>query len=287
MAKIIDFGNRPPIDGYRPLFKSKERLIVDKETDGWTPFFSSSESMRHVGEERGLQLWLEELDQAGISEVVVEPRHNAAMDILDSTIAELEKRFPERIIGLAQINLEKPMDDILQGIDNAIHKLGLHGVHLEPGNNPGGAMHVDDERLFPIYDKCIQLDVPVLFMTGGMCGPDISYTDPWRYDKVAGLFPTLIMVMINGLYPYVNPALYVANKRQNIYLSPNAYIFSHGGELYIQAMKLQLQDSMLFSSGYPWTSCTESVAWTKQFPISPEVMEKYLYGNAAKLLKLP
>jgi predicted TIM-barrel fold metal-dependent hydrolase len=47
-----------------------------------------------------------------------------------------------------------------------------------------------------------------------------------------------------------------------------------------------LQDQFLFGTSYPFSSMREPVRATLRLPLPPAVMEKYLWGNGARLLKL-
>lgn len=278
MAKIIDFRMRPPIEAYRGLFTPG---FVDRANRIMGA--ATSPSCKHVGEEQGMNLLLEEMEQAEIDIGVMNGRQMAGVDANDEVLADTEKRYPGRFYSFACTNLSKPMDEILQGIEIAVRQLGLRGVTCEPGFSPS-PMYPDDERMFPIYEKCLELEVPVLFMTGFFCGPDIGWNDPMRFDRVAGAFPRLQMVMGHGCYPYVTQAIGLACKRTNVYLSPDCYMFLPGGDMYIKAPALD--DQLIFGTAYPFRPLVQTVQETKQFPMSKEAMDKYLYGNAAKLLKL-
>ncbi|MCP3877147.1 MAG: amidohydrolase family protein [Sulfitobacter sp.] len=74
-------------------------------------------------------------------------------------------------------------------------------------------------------------------------------------------------------------------KHPNLYLCPDIYIFGPGGEGYQQNLTT-LQDQFIFGSTYPFMTFKEPLEDTLKFPVTDQVMEKYLWGNAARLLKL-
>jgi predicted TIM-barrel fold metal-dependent hydrolase len=47
-----------------------------------------------------------------------------------------------------------------------------------------------------------------------------------------------------------------------------------------------LPDQFIYASAYPLGPIKESAELALKFPLSDDVMEKYMYGNAARLLKL-
>jgi predicted TIM-barrel fold metal-dependent hydrolase len=80
-------------------------------------------------------------------------------------------------------------------------------------------------------------------------------------------------------------SLALAIKHQNFYISPDIYCFFPGGELYVNAITT-LQDQFIFATAYPMAGLKESVDGQMKFSLSKEVMQKYMYGNAARLLKV-
>jgi hypothetical protein len=152
-------------------------------------------------------------------------------------------------------------------------------------------MAVDDPRLFPIYEKCLDLGVFVHLMSGPIGSmPDLGYTDPIHYEHVALKYPDLKMVIFHACYPYVNQAcaLMLRSIRHgvpNIYLEPDAFVFAPGGSVYVEGMKAY-PDNFLFASAYPYGVIQETVKQVNALPLDRKVRSKYLYENAAKLLKL-
>jgi len=165
----------------------------------------------------------------------------------------------------------------------------MKGICIEPGlfEEP---MYADDERLMPIYQKCDALEVPILFMTGPFAGPDITYTDPVRFQHVATNFPDLPLVLGHGAFPFVNKALAVALSSSaagsgGVFLSPDVYMFSAAGDQYLNGLQW-MPERFLFASAYPFGNCEQLVERTLELPIDEEAMAMYMYMNAEDLLGL-
>jgi hypothetical protein len=47
-----------------------------------------------------------------------------------------------------------------------------------------------------------------------------------------------------------------------------------------------LPDQFIYASAYPLGPIKESAGLALKFPLSADVMEKYMYGNAARLLEV-
>ncbi len=54
----------------------------------------------------------------------------------------------------------------------------------------------------------------------------------------------------------------------------------------VDGLTTELQDQFIFATAYPMVGLKESVDEQLRFPLSKDVMQKYMYGNAARLLKL-
>jgi hypothetical protein len=62
-------------------------------------------------------------------------------------------------------------------------------------------------------------------------------------------------------------------------------VMEPGGRLYVEAISM-LPDQFIHASAYPLGPIMESVEMALKFPLSDDVMEKYMYGNAARLLNV-
>ena len=265
------------------------------------PAMATSPSMFKVGEDEGLELLLKEMDEASVDLIVVPGRNIAnppkavlqmtntdKINVTDEMLLNLNKRFQGRAIGLHGIDVERPVEHSVKAIESAIRDQGLAGAVLEIGfstTENGRPLKADDPRLYPIYETMVSLGKPLMSMSGIYAGHDIGANDWPPLDRVMQDFPQLKLVLAHGGYPRVLDAIALAVKHPNFYLSPDIYCFFPGGKLYVEAIG-QLPDQFIFASAYPFGPLKESVELSLQFPLSDEVMEKYMFGNAARLLGL-
>ncbi len=301
VSKIIDFRCRPPMAAQKLLFDLKLGRLQWKNKFVCSPSLATSPSMFKVGEEAGLELLLKEMDEAGVDLIVVPGRNLAnppkavlqmsgtdKINVTDEMMLELGRKFKNRAIGLHGIDVEQPVERTVSAIEAAIANHGLAGAVLEIGystTEKGQPLKADDRRLYPIYETMVKLDKLLMYMSGIYAGHDIGANDWPPLDRVLQDFPDLKLVLGHGGYPRVLDALALGVKHPNFYLSPDIYCFFPGGRLYIEAIS-QLQDQFIFATAYPFGTFRESIALSLQFPLSAEVMEKYMYGNAARLLEL-
>lgn len=294
-GQIIDFRLRPPTAPYKGFFPEGIVRFANYRFGFDTPasYEKSLEGEEGALDNEALKLLYGEMDQAGIRYGLMNGRHSHLLgmscDVEDEYMAELSKTSNGRLLGLAGVNGYNTVDEIVVGIDKAVRQFGLKGACIEPGLFPE-PMYADDEKLMPIYQKCADLDVPLLFMTGPFAGPDLTYTSPIQFQHVAETFPELCVVLGHGAYPFVNEAIGVALKCSaigsgGVFLSPDVYVFAAGGDLYVKGIEW-LPDRFLFATAYPFGNCEQLVDRTLSLPIGEEALSRYLFENAIDLLKL-
>lgn len=276
---IIDFRLRPPLGGFLNtlMYSAGERRDGFTRTVGFAP--------SPAAQQQSMDLLLQEMDEAGVDRGVVVGRLAGALgSVSNADVQQIVREYPGRFIGAASID---PTNRIAacKTITDAVAN-GFRAINIEPGSY-SVPMYADDRRLYPIYAHCEDLDVPVILMVGGTAGPDLSYSDPVRTDRVLADFPNLEVVVVHGGWPWVTEILHIAFRRPNMYLSPDMY-FSRmpGWEEYVKAADTFLADRMLYASSFPFCPVRDYKHWFEQLPIRPENMEKVMGGNARRLLGL-
>ena len=280
---IIDVRCRPPLPEFREYF--------DIPRITWHGRRTGAREVSRAFAEGSMELFFEEMKTAGIDMAVVQGRNspevfmgrkfNAAF-IRNERIAELQDRYPGRIVGLAGIDPTGTVHDPVAETERCVRSLGLKGIFLEPGRAFGTGP--DDARLFPIYEKCLELNVPVNVMSGPYAGPDIGVSDPLYVDRLATRYPDLKIVLGHGGYPYVQQILGVAFKHPNVYVSPDMYLFAPGGRAYVEAANSILREQIVYGSAYPLRPLVQTIEDTRKLPFESGVLADYFAGNAKRLL---
>jgi predicted TIM-barrel fold metal-dependent hydrolase len=292
-GKIIDFRLRPPTGPYRTFFTPNVVGAVNRILGNPVPrsYTISTEPYPH-SEDRAIAALIHEMDSVGVRLGVMNGRHSVnrpvPVHIEDGDLNTLNKRTGKRILGMAGIDFDKPMKEILAGLEVATKELGLIGFCMEPGlaRTP---MYADDEKLFPLYERIHEMGVPLLFMSGPLAGPDISHTDPVRFDRVARRYSTMPVVLGHGCYPYVNEANALAFKSEvtgllNVFVSPDVYVFAPGGSGYVEGINW-LPKRYIYASAYSFCGVEESVRMNLELPLKEDALDDYMYRNAEALLR--
>lgn len=270
--KVIDWRLRPP---YMSFPEGLLYQVVRQGTD-------IAPSVRELS----MELLIQEMDEAGIEIGVVPYRIGQNNNEMVSLMEQYQGRFK----GLAQVN---PLDDekkIMSEIDEFVHQKGAAGVIIEPGQifmeRP---LTADDKILYPIYEKCEKEDILLTITHGGLLCAKLENYDPKYIDRVAIDFPKLKIVIAHGGWPYVTQICHVAYQRENVYISPDCYLFDihPGHQDYVTAANNMLQDKIIFGTGYPGgNSLKQGIENYVKSGLKENVLPKILYENAAKLLNL-
>ncbi len=108
------------------------------------------------------EMQLRDMDEAGVDisvlscllgwDTTVEDNRS-----INDSLAELQRRFPGRFVGLAQAPLLGGPPAMAE-FDRAIGEAGLHGVAI---TSQFRGLPLDSEQLYPFYEKVSALDVPI------------------------------------------------------------------------------------------------------------------------------
>jgi len=92
----------------------------------------------------------------------------------NDNLAEIVRSHPDRFLGFASLPMQD-VDAAIVELERSTRELGLMGGYI--GTDFG--MHLDDERLDPFYEACVEFDVP-LFLHPAPSGLD----GPLRDDRM-------------------------------------------------------------------------------------------------------
>ena len=108
----------------------------------------------------------------------------------------MQARFAGRFFGVAGIDPRRP--DAVVLLEEAIVALGLKALKMYP---PCGFFPFDPVCL-PLYDKCLELAVPVVFHTALVGFPHVPrFAHPLNIGDVQARYPSLTIVFAHAGYP--------------------------------------------------------------------------------------
>lgn len=161
-----------------------------------------------------------------------------------------------------------------------IKELNIKGIKLHPDYQ---GFFIGDKELYPIYDICAQLDIPVVFHSGWDCySPDVVHAPPEEGAKVAKNFPKLKMILAHfgGLMMWDDVLEHLAGL-ENVYLD-TAMLATHckDADTIHKILGKHPSDNVMLGSDCPWENPADSVKYVLNLPISDDYKEKILGKNA-------
>lgn len=278
---IFDFRLRPP-------YKSFTRLGI------YNPPCNMVRPQKHhaipsrAAEEKSMDLFLQEMHEAGITAGVVMGRQvaNDMASASNDDIRELASAYPDTFIPFASINTGLGVSGMMKELEQCLHS-GFRGIAMEPTYSlpPHKA---DDNVLYPVYARCEQAGVPVVLTLSFFQG-DLDYSFPVAVQHVAKDFPDLQIVLAHACYPWIPMVFNLCLKCPNIWLLPDIYMFNPdapGNAMYGEAMRWLDGERILFGSAYPCYNMKQAINDIDRFHFSTEHKEKFFYKNAYKLLNI-
>lgn len=152
---------------------------------------------------------------AGYKHPWVDPSIMAVpVNLNDEELSCYCNQYPNRLIGFTSINPDRYKPH--KKVERAVKEFGMKGVKLYPHSG----FYPNDMRLNLVYEKCAELDIPVMIHTGikAVSWQSLKYNNPVYVDDVATNFPDLKIVMCHGGYPWVEEFMVVAYSNPNVWV---------------------------------------------------------------------
>ncbi len=251
---------------------------------------------------------VEMLDKANIDKGIIQgvdfrrttyhpdyPREHELFVPNDYTAAEV-KKYPDRLYGEAALDPLRDIRGAVLELERCVKDLNMVGLKLQPTYKHFAP---NDERLDPLYEKCVELNVPLHLHTGWTpcINAPMKYQDPVLADDIGIKFRKLKVIIAHLGYPWTEQGICLVAKHPNFYCDM-AYWCGFGPEYLYEALaklkSLNAIDRVLYGSE---NNCTETFPdvyrqvndVAKKLgkpPITDREMENIMGGTAVKLFKL-
>lgn len=208
----------------------------------------------------------------------------------NAATAEVSCRHPERLVGFARLSPHDGMRGVRE-LERLVREEHLSGLSIAALYN---MVPASDRRYYPLYTKCVELDIPVRIYTAMTYANDRPYDlgHPRHLDQVAMDFPELTIIAGLSGWPWVADMVGLLRRHPNLYCDTAAHRARHfatpgsGWEQFLQFGNTLLQDKIMV--GLSWRrlgmSMKDSIQEYLALPLKETVKEKWLYSNAARLL---
>lgn len=205
-------------------------------------------------------------------------------------VAMAVKEHPDVFQGFGSVDPHKG-DKAIRELDQ-IKELGLKGVKFHPTIQ---AFKPDDPSHWPLWGRCQELELAVLFHTGtsgmgagqpGGQGLKLDYSRPIRLDAVAADFPQLQVIAAHFGYPWHLEMLAIALHKTNVFIDISGWAPRYIPTEVVREMTGRLQDQFLFASDYPFIQPQRVLDELDSLKIPEAALQKILVGNGSRLLGL-
>ena len=228
------------------------------------------------------------LDDAGISRACI---GTTGMWASTEDTAAFAARYKDRLIPFYRSNPHDGMKD-LKNFEQSVRDMGFKGLVVSGFRENLTSHH---KKYYPFYAKCVELDVPARITTSLHLYTDrpMDLCRPAHLDEIACDFPELNIVAGLGGWPWIAELIAVARRHKNVYIDlscvrpKNLRKPGSGYEELIEALNRNLQDRMIFASGWGTQGLPvqQIIAETRELAKSPAIERKWMHDNAAHIFK--
>lgn len=193
---------------------------------------------------------------------------------------------PDRFVGQGSVDPNTGME----GIREMVRQYEAFGVSsfgaFNAGFNP--QVGINDAKMYPIYAKCVELDVPI-FSCVGVPGPrfpmwpqKVELIDQVMYD-----FPELVFVTRHGCEPWEDLAIKLMLKWPNLYYSTTAFAPKFYPKSIIDYANSRGSHKIIYGGYFPMGLSLDRIMDEMQgLALKDDVWPKFLRDNARQVLKL-
>lgn len=234
------------------------------------------------------QQWTELMDESGVEKVFFVAwkmfsywSKTMYADTSIDEVWEVVKIDPNRFVGLAGYNPFR-IKESLEDIERAVKDYGFKGVYV---HIYGFDIPLHDRKMYPLYAKCQELDIPVSVQVGYVSEAMPSeHGRPIYLDRIALDFPSLKIIGSHTGWPWEEELISVCVKFDNVYFGVDAHMPRYLNPSVVRYIDSRGKNKVIFgTNGLPWSKVLPQL---DDLGLREESKRKLLYENAVKLFKL-
>jgi len=221
-----------------------------------------------------------QMDAYGIERAMV------GIDDENLVTEEAISRYPDRFFGSYHANPNRAMDEVRK-IERLARDRAIKAVTAFPsGLCP--QVPINDKRWYPIYAKCVELDLPFCCCVG-VPGPRLPMA-PQKVeliDEVCWFFPELKFVMRHGAQPWTELAVKLMLKYPNLHYMTSAFAPRYYPKDIIDYANRRGSNQVMYAGYFPMGLSLERIfSELPKVPLRDEVWPKFLRENALRVFGL-
>jgi uncharacterized protein len=147
---------------------------------------------------------------------------------------------------------------------------------------------VSDRRYYPVYQTCVDLDIPIV-VNAGIAGPRVpsDCQHVMHFDEVCFDFPDLRIVMRHGAEPWEDLAVKLMLKWPGLYYMTSAFAPKYYPKAIVDYANTRGADKVMYAGYYPMGLSLDRIfSELPAVPFRDHVWPKFLRENAEHVFKL-
>lgn len=226
-----------------------------------------------------VEVTLQEMDLCGVAVGMIGSPHG---EVAQRALRE----HPDRFVASLDID-PNDITGAVRRIRRARQEWNIKAVTSFPaGCNP--QVPVNDRRYYPIFQTCVDLDLPVI-LNAGIPGPRLpaACQDAIHFDQVCYDFPELRIVMRHGAEPWEELAVKLMLKWPGLYYMPSAFAPKYYPKAIIEFANTRGADKVMYAGYYPMgLSLRRIFDEMPRVPLRDHVWPRFLRQNAQRVFRL-
>lgn len=222
---------------------------------------------------------LAEMDKNGIKKSVIASVASRP-DQVEHINNWLFKLNPERFIRFASLHpfYEKWSYELDRIKDNA------QGIKIQPEFQ---MFYIDDERVFPMYEKIQKLQIPLLFHCGYELSTGLIQAGPKQMLNVKKHFPEIKFIAAHmGGFRIWDEVEKTIIGDDYFYIDTSSSLPFMKEEQFRRFLNKHSIDRIVFGTDFPVGNPQKEIELIKNLNLKQEDLEKIMHGNAEKILNL-
>lgn len=272
-------GRKEAYSSFRPLLRDHESLEVF-DFPAQYQYRNRPDLPKSGTVDEMIEYTLTEMDTHGVWRALVDVTGE------ESAGRRALELHPDRFDGTYGVDPNEGVAGIRK-LERAVDELGVKAASATPAF-VYPQVPINDKKLYPVYSKCVELDIPIV-VTTGVPGPRVPMysQDVALIDEVCWFFPDLRFVMRHGGEPWTDLAVKLLLKWPNLYYSTSAFAPKHYPQDIIDFANTRGADKVIYAGYFPTGLSLERIfADLPSVPFRERVWPKFLRENAVRVFKL-
>lgn len=278
-----------------------KRRAIDYHCNLFTPeavkrkYVTASEGKRehdkfgnHTGSDAGYSVpdFLRRMDDLGIERGIVPAWQwrsyldgTILWDDSPELIMETLGEHKDRFTGLYGINPFKRMDGVRE-LERVATEYGFVGAHL---HTHGFGLPLNHRDYYPYWAKCEELGIVAVIMVGAESASQPAYLgQPSLLDDIAIYFPKLKIVASHTGWPWVEEAINLAFRHENVCLGTAGYTPKYWKPEFVHYLNSWGKGKVMWGTSFPLVDHAKALQQIDDLGLRDDAKHELLYGAAAR-----